>query len=555
MWRARCSPCARHKRAGSRTRGEAGDTLIEVLIALAVIGLTAVSLLGGFTTSISASAEHRNLAAEDTVLKAFIESVTYQLAEQSSSSPTFDTQCQGMTTYASLARTEQFGGITYSLTVTDPTFPIEYWVAGAGFTTSGCSAYASPFPTPPQQQLLTAEISGNGVPTQTLSFAISDPTFAPGSAASPIFESASNDTIVGNSSTSTFAVSASAYPTPALTLTSSPTPPSWVNFVDNGGGSGTLFMNPTAANASTTPYTITIDATNSLGTTPQTFSITVSSAPSFTSAPTYTAQPATAFNIPVTATGIPLPTISAVASTLPTGVSFTGGASGSGTLVGTSSVPPGVYTIDLQASSTGGSTSQVFTLTVDSATAPAFTSSATDTVPYGVSFSFPISTSGAPAPTITCSAPCTLPTGVSFAAPSAGSATISGTPTDPTPTQIVKYMVTLTASNGVNPAATQQFVLTVNPQSSPKITSTTPSPATGTKNNNFSFQVNGSGFIFTTGITVTFSSSKVTGTVNWVNQSTLTIACSPGAKGSFSFTITNPDGGSASSGSGAVVIS
>src|ERR1035438_2679235 len=47
---------------------EAGDTLIEVLLALIVLGLASVALLIAFSTSISASATHRILATDDTVL-------------------------------------------------------------------------------------------------------------------------------------------------------------------------------------------------------------------------------------------------------------------------------------------------------------------------------------------------------------------------------------------------------------------------------------------------------------------------------------------------------
>ena len=47
---------------------EAGDTLVEVLLALIVLGLASVALLIAFSTSISASAEHRTLATDNTVL-------------------------------------------------------------------------------------------------------------------------------------------------------------------------------------------------------------------------------------------------------------------------------------------------------------------------------------------------------------------------------------------------------------------------------------------------------------------------------------------------------
>ena len=58
-WQVRSSPSARDRFS------EDGDTLVEVLAALVVLGIAAVALLFGFATSITASAEHRNLASLD----------------------------------------------------------------------------------------------------------------------------------------------------------------------------------------------------------------------------------------------------------------------------------------------------------------------------------------------------------------------------------------------------------------------------------------------------------------------------------------------------------
>jgi len=44
---------------------ERGDTLVEVLIAMIILGVASVALLAGFATSIAASAEHRNIASLD----------------------------------------------------------------------------------------------------------------------------------------------------------------------------------------------------------------------------------------------------------------------------------------------------------------------------------------------------------------------------------------------------------------------------------------------------------------------------------------------------------
>ena len=54
--------------ATDRKSSEAGDTLIEVLLALLVLSLASVALILAFSTSISASAEHRRLVTADLVV-------------------------------------------------------------------------------------------------------------------------------------------------------------------------------------------------------------------------------------------------------------------------------------------------------------------------------------------------------------------------------------------------------------------------------------------------------------------------------------------------------
>jgi hypothetical protein len=56
---------------------EEGDTLLEVLVALIIISLCVVALLGVLTTSVTTSAEFRNLTTVDTVLKSFADAVKY----------------------------------------------------------------------------------------------------------------------------------------------------------------------------------------------------------------------------------------------------------------------------------------------------------------------------------------------------------------------------------------------------------------------------------------------------------------------------------------------
>jgi len=68
---------------GDRRRSEAGDTLIEVLLAIVVLGLTSVALLTAFGTIISSSAEYRGLATMDTVLRSASQQAISQVGQQS----------------------------------------------------------------------------------------------------------------------------------------------------------------------------------------------------------------------------------------------------------------------------------------------------------------------------------------------------------------------------------------------------------------------------------------------------------------------------------------
>ncbi|HEY5103644.1 MAG TPA: type II secretion system protein, partial [Acidimicrobiales bacterium] len=67
---------------GREHRSEAGDTLLEVLIALVVLGMASVALLISFATSISASSTYRDVATLDSVLRTASEEVITQIQQQ-----------------------------------------------------------------------------------------------------------------------------------------------------------------------------------------------------------------------------------------------------------------------------------------------------------------------------------------------------------------------------------------------------------------------------------------------------------------------------------------
>jgi hypothetical protein len=94
-----------------------------------------------------------------------------------------------------------------------------------------------------------------------------------------------------------------------------------------------------------------------------------------------------------------------------------------------------------------------FSFTVPARTHPAITSSATGTAVVGTEFTYTITTSGWPHPTITASG---LPRWLKLTKLGNGTATLTGKPT-----ATGSAHVTVTASNGVSPAATLHLVVTV----------------------------------------------------------------------------------------------
>ncbi len=174
---------------GSRVeawRSEVGDSLIELLLAMAIIGVAALSILVAFATSINGTGVHRDLATFDTVLRTASAEVTGDIQQQSAA--TF-ANCSG----ASLVNTTP-GSIplppNYSATISS----VAYW-NGSGFTNpqapaaSGCPSgallntlgnfYSS------QQVTVTVTKTGNGGPTSSsITNVVVDPT-SPNSSGAP----------------------------------------------------------------------------------------------------------------------------------------------------------------------------------------------------------------------------------------------------------------------------------------------------------------------------------------------------------------------------------
>jgi hypothetical protein len=166
----------------------------------------------------------------------------------------------------------------------------------------------------------------------------------------------------GASSTATvgaeysFNVKTIGYPLPALSDTG--TLPAGLSFADNGNGTATISGAPDGGAGGT--YTITISATNSTGTTSQTFSLTVRQPPLITNASTASATHGTAYTFSFMATGYPVPAWAMVGTVA--GLSWT---SGTGTVT-LSGIPKtaGTYTLTITATNNSGKAVQTFTLTV-----------------------------------------------------------------------------------------------------------------------------------------------------------------------------------------------
>jgi hypothetical protein len=157
----------------------------------------------------------------------------------------------------------------------------------------------------------------------------------------------------------------------------------------------------------------------------------------------------------VTTSGSPIPTLQEI-ETLPNGVNFTDRGNGTGVLAGKpQSATVGTYLILFSASNgSNNEVTQNFFLTIDEA--PTITGIHRAVFSPGSPGSFTVTSIGSPLPTLSESG--ALPAGVTFTNRGKGVATLAGTPVAGTEGL---YRVIVTAANGVPPAATQSFIVTV----------------------------------------------------------------------------------------------
>jgi Tfp pilus assembly protein PilV len=139
-----------------RMQAEAGDTLIEVLLALVVVGISATALLGAFATTISATGEQRNLANADAFLRSFVETATYDISL--SSTPAF-VPCASSVPAAYSQIATNFSNSTSTVTIT-----------GISAPPNGCSA------SQPAPQQISAQVTSTQGGSDSTTFGVYPPS-------------------------------------------------------------------------------------------------------------------------------------------------------------------------------------------------------------------------------------------------------------------------------------------------------------------------------------------------------------------------------------------
>ena len=212
-----------------------------------------------------------------------------------------------------------------------------------------------------------------------------------------------------------YRVTAAGYPSPAMTETGPL--PSGLSFVDNGDGTGTLSGTPSSS--ATGSSVLSFTATNATGSQTGSASFTVEAVPQITvpSTDTLATDVGTSTKIPLSTSGYPVPTLSLVAGTIPSGMSL------SGTTISGTPFTAGTYPITLRASNVAGVATQSLTITVNGElTLPVITLPAAS---EGQPYSYQIPTVGGTAPFTFTVLSNNLPEGLSLS----NSGVLSGTAT------------------------------------------------------------------------------------------------------------------------------
>lgn len=143
---------------GRRATDERGDTLIEVLVTLIVLSVSGLALLAAFSATITGSAQHRSLAANDVVLRTVAESAFSQIQQQQS--PEYQ-PCATASSYSSVNNYGAPSGYTVTIVA------LQYPASGGGWSSPSTSPPANCATTYPPQLLTMQVRAANGTTDET----------------------------------------------------------------------------------------------------------------------------------------------------------------------------------------------------------------------------------------------------------------------------------------------------------------------------------------------------------------------------------------------------
>jgi hypothetical protein len=166
----------------SRSRSEEGETLVEVLLAVIILGIASVAMIAAFGTDISASAEHRELANFDTALASSIATTTSLIQGQYSSvfaaCPATPGSLAGYPSASVLTAAVNIPGFTTSIQASGTLSAVEYTgTSQSGFTTTCTAATLSTPSNVSDPQLITLVVTDTQTGySQTNSVVVDNPT-------------------------------------------------------------------------------------------------------------------------------------------------------------------------------------------------------------------------------------------------------------------------------------------------------------------------------------------------------------------------------------------
>jgi prepilin-type N-terminal cleavage/methylation domain-containing protein len=144
------------RRPAAPIGSEAGFSLAEIVITIAIVGITFTAILGGMLTAISVSSQHKKQATADTLARSAAEWVKDPVRNAY-------TNCAGVNTYGLTGVTIPSG---YSVSVTR----VEYWNGTAPTGTAYSPTFGSSCPSPDaglQRITITATAPSSGA-TETV---------------------------------------------------------------------------------------------------------------------------------------------------------------------------------------------------------------------------------------------------------------------------------------------------------------------------------------------------------------------------------------------------